>query len=245
MIAHCISRSALGARGLLSSTFHSRSRSHKGAWAVAHGLALCLLLSCSDPLGEASPPVGAGEPRFPVLTASVTGFQHDIVTGRDHYELDVQAVDSLGGLAGGAPLSWTTLAPLDSVSAPDQFGRDGSAAVQWVTRDTLAALHLLRLRSGNGPILRITGQGQGLWSSNSIAFASDTVLGEVRGGIDVRLLALDRAQPVGGQVLVADVLSGGGRLGSIRLVTDSTGRARTHWWFGRRAGLQSVEVRTP
>ncbi len=206
-------------------------------------VAQLILLSCSDPFSELVQP-GPGTPpsAYPVVSASVVGFRHDSTDGGDWYRLIVQAFDSLGRPAGNVPLAWNTLVPDDSVNAADSFGPDGSATVFWVTRDTLAPLHLLELYSGHGPVFRISGRGQEPGSTPVGGFPVDTVLGEVQGGIAVRLLGSEETAPIGGQVLVVRVAAGGGRVGSIRLVTDSTGLARTQWWFGRTAGMQTVEV---
>lgn len=215
---------------------------------LARAASVLTLLSCSDPLEVPviAPPAGSTGPVME-LSAQLAAYRRDS-TGEAQYRIVVRALDRAGRMVPGAELSYRTLVWTDSVICPALFGPDGSATLTWLTRDTLAPLHLLELNSGESGVLRIAGRPGGAVDQGEPLPTSpvpvDTVGAQVSGGIAVRVL--DSAGfPVRHQTIYLRVVEGGGAVGQPSLVTDSGGNARTQWRFGSIAGLQSVKITVP
>lgn len=202
------------------------------------------LFSCSYPLSDVQSREAQGPGAVIELSARLTRSQRDS-TGLAFYSITVQALDGAQHPVAGAALTYSVLVSSDSVEGPETFGPDGSAALYWTTRDTLAPLHLLEVRSGETAVLRIAGRPGPLPPSPAtMAIPVDTVLGLAPGGIAVSVVdAAGRAVP--DEAVTLRVTSGDGKVGKGTLVTNGSGEARTSWQFGPSAGTQTVEVSLP
>ena len=211
-------------------------------FAVTVALALS---SCSDPLGMESDPHAGGTP-VARLTATLTRVLSES-GNKARYTVALRNMDSRGSPVPLAPLAWKTIPATDSVLGDSVFDADGRATLQWYSLDTSATVHLLELSSGRTAATTVTAVPKAVGSDTFPAPDSsarvDTVLGYLQGGVAVR--AVDQAGgPVRGVALRLAVVLGGGTVDDQELVTDANGLARTRWRLGKRAGPQSVEVRT-